>query len=226
MRSSGILIVLLAPFFLSAQDTTGVNNTKKVRSIINRFDAITGPDKVPETKNISYNTKAESQINNLSDSLNRLYTMLVNSDRKFLVLKYGDLREENTYNLERYNDFQANQFLISQKRKVYEIQVYFPFGLYNTDLTLYAELNQLSDKLQQNENSKIYINGMTDSLGNQEFNQTLSEKRADVVKEYLIVALRIDPTRIVTNGFGSKSKERFIDSDLDFMNRRVLIRVE
>lgn len=49
---------------------------------------------------------------------------------------------------------------------------------------------------------EVRIEGHTDSVGSDDYNQRLSEKRAVSVKDYLVKNFGIDPARIVTGGFG------------------------
>ena len=49
--------------------------------------------------------------------------------------------------------------------------------------------------------AKIEIEGHTDSMGSETYNQALSERRANTVKTYL-VSLGIAAGRITTRGFG------------------------
>jgi OOP family OmpA-OmpF porin len=65
----------------------------------------------------------------------------------------------------------------------------------------------------------ILISGYTDRLGSQQFNQKLSEKRADAVKAYL-VKKGVDASKIDTMGMG---KTLQIKSCPDGKNRKALI---
>lgn len=50
-----------------------------------------------------------------------------------------------------------------------------------------SKLSQVADVLtKQDKNSKIVVNGYTDSQGSDSFNQTLSQSRADSVRTYLV----------------------------------------
>ena len=51
---------------------------------------------------------------------------------------------------------------------------------------------------------RVSVEGHTDSVGSVAYNQTLSERRAKTVRDYL-VSQGIDASRITTRGFG-KSK--------------------
>lgn len=51
---------------------------------------------------------------------------------------------------------------------------------------------------------KVQIEGHTDSKGSDEYNQKLSEARANSVRNYLITRHRINPNRIIAVGFGER----------------------
>ena len=48
----------------------------------------------------------------------------------------------------------------------------------------------------------ILIAGHTDSKGSKDYNQTLSEKRAEAVLEYLKISHGISPHKLLSKGFG------------------------
>ena len=48
---------------------------------------------------------------------------------------------------------------------------------------------------------EVEIAGYTDNVGSSYYNKKLSQKRADSVKEWLVIR-GIDPKRIVTKGYG------------------------
>lgn len=64
-----------------------------------------------------------------------------------------------------------------------------------------TELNQLYEWMQSNPSVRIEIGGHTDSTGNEQANQRLSEQRAQAVRTYLIDK-GIDPSRIRAVGYG------------------------
>ncbi len=65
----------------------------------------------------------------------------------------------------------------------------------------YFLLDSIAKTLQAYPDAKISIEGHTDDLGEDEFNQKLSEDRANSVKNYL-VAKGVDGDRLSTMGFG------------------------
>lgn len=66
------------------------------------------------------------------------------------------------------------------------------------------ELDQWVKFLQGKPDIHIEVNGYTDNVGSEQYNQQLSEKRAQVVGSYL-VDKGIDPGRIVAVGYGEAS---------------------
>ncbi len=65
-------------------------------------------------------------------------------------------------------------------------------------------LRKLGELIQRNPHANFTIEGHTDSFGPDEYNLLLSQRRADAVKEWLVVDMRIDPVRIATIGLGKK----------------------
>ena len=65
----------------------------------------------------------------------------------------------------------------------------------------YAELEELVEYLEFKESVRIEIAGHTDNQGDEKSNQTLSQKRSETVRNYLI-SKGIDPARIVAKGYG------------------------
>lgn len=68
----------------------------------------------------------------------------------------------------------------------------------------YATLDEVAEVLELNPELRIRIDGHTDSVGTEEFNQILSERRANAVLRYL-ESIGIDPARLETRGFGMSS---------------------
>jgi outer membrane protein OmpA-like peptidoglycan-associated protein len=71
----------------------------------------------------------------------------------------------------------------------------------------------------------IVVAGHTDYLGSEAYNQSLSERRAQAVKNFLVSIYKIEPTRLRTIGFGETQPlrgNRHFQSDADReWNRRV-----
>ncbi|HTM11070.1 MAG TPA: OmpA family protein [Verrucomicrobiae bacterium] len=62
-------------------------------------------------------------------------------------------------------------------------------------------LDRLIAFLKENSDKRVDLEGHTDSIGTEQYNQGLSERRAASVKDYL-VKRGVDAGRISTRGFG------------------------
>jgi outer membrane protein OmpA-like peptidoglycan-associated protein len=70
--------------------------------------------------------------------------------------------------------------------------------------------------------STFVVAGHTDAIGGEEFNQGLSERRADTIKRYLTEKFGINGSDLVTVGYG-KSKPKDPSAPMDPVNRRVQV---
>jgi outer membrane protein OmpA-like peptidoglycan-associated protein len=62
-------------------------------------------------------------------------------------------------------------------------------------------LQKIANQLKANQNIRVTVEGYTDNVGKAEKNMTISEKRAQVVRDYL-VSLGLPPDRITATGKG------------------------
>ena len=69
-------------------------------------------------------------------------------------------------------------------------------------------------------NLNIIINGHTDAVGSDEYNQGLSERRAQAVRQYLITQHGIAPSPLAAKGYG-KSQLLLPREPTNGLNRRV-----
>ena len=67
------------------------------------------------------------------------------------------------------------------------------------DFDLLAKVEKAIDVFPR---SELIIEGHTDSYGGDEFNQRLSQERAESVQQYMINAMRIPSYRLIATGFG------------------------
>jgi outer membrane protein OmpA-like peptidoglycan-associated protein len=66
-------------------------------------------------------------------------------------------------------------------------------------------LDEIGTMLQDHGDLRIRIEGHTDSTGEDEYNQTLSDERAAAVRQFLIDEYGIDASRLEAQGFGESS---------------------
>jgi outer membrane protein OmpA-like peptidoglycan-associated protein len=70
--------------------------------------------------------------------------------------------------------------------------------------------------------STFVVAGHTDAVGGEEYNQGLSERRAETIKRYLSEKYGINGTDLVAVGYG-KSKPKDPTAPMDPINRRVQV---
>ncbi|HCO66705.1 MAG TPA: hypothetical protein DIT04_02975, partial [Dysgonomonas sp.] len=90
------------------------------------------------------------------------------------------------------------------------------------------ELDDLIELLEINPNVTIELSAHTDRKGSQEYNQRLSQRRAQSVVDYLI-AHRISPDRLTVAGYGKlqpKVVTKSIAKNYDFLNEGDILNEE
>lgn len=104
--------------------------------------------------------------------------------------------------------------------------LYFDYDRATFQTQSYSELNKLEAMLRQNSSMKIEISGHTDSYGHWQYNRTLSQKRAEAVKDFL-TKKGIDSRRINAAGYGESKPLASNDDEVDGreLNRRVEFKV-
>lgn len=101
----------------------------------------------------------------------------------------------------------------------------FEVGSFTFNPAAQQDVGRLGLVLAEYDKTNILVAGHTDSTGSEEFNQTLSERRANAVKN-IILAQGVAADRLTTIGFGESSP--IADNNTDYgrqQNRRVEIKV-
>jgi len=126
--------------------------------------------------------------------------------------------------LDQMLDLPAN--LLLSKKTLLPSDLLFEFNRAELRESAKVGLMKLALLIDKNPSLYCWIEGHTDLIGSDEVNFTLSERRADAVKEYLVKSLRLEPEKIFTRGFG-KTQPLVTDGDAEAQapNRRVEIRM-
>lgn len=113
--------------------------------------------------------------------------------------------------------------LFNLKAKLIINNIFFDYNKYELKQESYPELERLSELIKKSNNKKVQIDGHTDNIGSDSFNNELSEKRAEAVKQYLIKK-GIKENLFIIKGYGSKSPIKSNDTEEGRKeNRRVEI---
>jgi len=91
---------------------------------------------------------------------------------------------------------------------------------------LYNEIDRIAQVMVQYPETQIFVQGYTDSTGNEAYNQTLSQRRAEAVKN-LLVQRGVSPQRVTAMGYGESQPVATNATAVGRqMNRRVEIRIK
>jgi len=101
--------------------------------------------------------------------------------------------------------------------------VYFEFGKATLRTESYPALIEAAQIMKDNPDIQVEIQGHTDNIGSDAANQTLSEKRAYAVMNFLVQYGGIDPKRLTARGYG---ESRPIASNETAEGRQLNRRVE
>ena len=113
---------------------------------------------------------------------------------------------------------------IAAKRPKIDVEINFDFN--SADVTPSAEpqLNSLGKALTSTElaGTVVMLGGHTDAKGTDDYNQKLSERRAETVKRFLVDNYKVSPDLLLTSGFGKSGLKNMADP-YAAENRRVEI---
>ncbi len=108
---------------------------------------------------------------------------------------------------------------------IVRVQVQFDFDSDKIQKRSYADLLEVAKAMNSDKNrgKKYEVGGHTDNVGKDEYNQKLSERRANSVKEYLVKYGKVDGSRLSVVGYGPK--QPIVGNDTP-ANRAINRRVE
>lgn len=137
------------------------------------------------------------------------------------VGKYMDQQEQELRNAIAASEAASIQREQDILRVTFKRDAYFDYNSSRLKPGVYPELARISGILNKYHQSRIEVAGHTDTKGSEEYNQKLSERRAQAVANELIYN-GVATQRITTIGYG---ESRTISSS-DAMNRRVEILIK
>jgi peptidoglycan-associated lipoprotein len=91
---------------------------------------------------------------------------------------------------------------IFRDREIVLENIYYDYDKWDIRPDAEPTLNRLADVLRQNPDIRIQLGSHTDCRGNDNYNQELSQKRAQSAVNYLIGKGHIDPNRLSAIGYG------------------------
>ncbi|TDO97591.1 OmpA family protein [Marinomonas balearica] len=107
-----------------------------------------------------------------------------------------------------------------------ELNILFDSGKFQVKPRFYGEVKNLADFMKSNSGSSVVIEGHTDDVGAAEYNENLSQNRADAIADVLINSFKIDRKRVRAIGYGESRPIADNDTiDGRATNRRVVAEV-
>jgi len=113
--------------------------------------------------------------------------------------------------------------LAATKPKI-DLEIHFDYNSADINKSSMQAVQELGKALTDPslKGSTFVVAGHTDAIGGEEYNQGLSERRADTIKRYLTDKFGINGSELVTVGYG-KTKPKDPKTPLDPTNRRVQV---
>ncbi len=116
------------------------------------------------------------------------------------------------------------EFKLVKKGMTFTLRgIYFDFNKSTIKPQSYVVLDEAAKILKENPSIRVEIQGHTDSVGSDSYNQKLSEARAASVVNYFVMTHQIDPRRLVPRGYGETMP---IASNISESGRELNRRVE
>jgi len=103
--------------------------------------------------------------------------------------------------------------VVEKSETVLQPHVIFRQGKSNIEPAQYASIEMVANYMKNHKDAKVKVLGYASPEGKAEFNQKLSKKRAEVVKNALVKRYKIAADRITVEGLGATDK---LSSENDF----------
>src|SRR5690606_29906728 len=85
-----------------------------------------------------------------------------------------------------------------------DMKINFDFDSDVVKEEFYPEVRRVAEFMNQYLNTRVTIEGHTDSIGTDSYNKALSQRRADAVRNALIQRMNIEPERVTAVGYGEE----------------------
>lgn len=125
-------------------------------------------------------------------------------------------------------ELQAAKRALNAQETAIEIRIVFPaevlFDFDKSDIRAdgATALSQLATIIRANPNGQTRLEGHSDSVGDDRYNQALSERRAASVKQWLVDREQIDGSKLITRGWGEARPVAPNDTDANRQKNRRL----
>ena len=95
-------------------------------------------------------------------------------------------------------------YIIIEKPVTIRLEVLFDFDKSVVKPEYYPEIKKVADFMKQYPMTDTVIEGHTDSVGTNAYNLSLSQRRAEAVRQVLIDQFKVDASRLTSVGYGEE----------------------
>jgi outer membrane protein OmpA-like peptidoglycan-associated protein len=126
--------------------------------------------------------------------------------KKQQMLLEKQRQEEKLRNVETmFSPFEAKVLREGDNLRIRLFGLTFRSGKYTIEPEYFSLLTKLQRAIREFPNSSVVIEGHTDSIGDDAYNQNLSSDRADAVKQYLMANMSLPEDRLQAVGYGESA---------------------
>lgn len=179
-------------------------------------------------KVIFTSTKSAQTFSGISDNNGKFQLLLPQDDTYEITLQSFEKNiEYGTMEIPKFEGYLTQNLNVSYELpKTYTLEnIYFDTGKATLRAESTATLESLKEVMTYKKNMVIEISGHTDNVGDDAYNQKLSEERANAVKKYLITK-GISENRVKTVGYGPTQPVASNDTEEGRQkNRRISISI-
>lgn len=95
-------------------------------------------------------------------------------------------------------------YIVIEKPVTIRLEVLFDFDKSEVKPEFYPEIKKVADFMKQYPMTDTVIEGHTDSVGTNAYNLSLSQRRAEAVRQVLIDQFKVDASRLTSVGYGEE----------------------
>lgn len=199
--------------------TYGLNMGDKIQYNVNNsaLGVLVGVNYKLGNSNGTHNFKtAELRDQAEIDAMNMMINDLrVENDAKDDAIRNGNRRISDLQSqLEAArNQKPTTTVVVNETNNVLQPSVIFRQGKSTIDAAQYASISMIATYMKNHKDANILIKGYASPEGNADFNQRLSEARANAVRDALVKRYKVSADRLTTQGMGTTDK---LFDELDF----------
>lgn len=199
--------------------TYGLNTGDKIQYNVNNsaLGVLVGVNYKLGNSNGTHNFKtAELRDQAEIDAMNMMINDLrVENDAKDDAIRNGNRRISDLQSqLEAArNQKPTTTVVVNETNNVLQPSVIFRQGKSTIDAAQYASISMIATYMKNHKDANILIKGYASPEGNADFNQRLSEARANAVRDALVKRYKVSADRLTTQGMGTTDK---LFDELDF----------